>query len=157
MSIWVFTSEKNLKVTPPSVFPQYQNITRQRSSCWELNSPFTQSSRTEACSKHFYFRLLVFDQIIAFQACAEDLRTIFVCVPFALRGPGTAPYSGKYKGSRKPQPVLSRFSQIHVSLEVLNTQGTGQAYFSSPALLCREPTAQIDLWGAWPKVSKQGL
>lgn len=53
-----------------------------------------------------------------------------------------------YKGSKKAQPVLSRFSQVRVSLEVLDTLGTGQAHTSSPALLCREPTAQIDLWGA---------
>lgn len=74
-----------------------------------------------------------------------------ICIPFALRGPAM------YKGSKKAQPVLSRFSQVRVSLEVLDTLGTGQAHTSSPALLCREPTAQIDLWGAWPKVSKQGL
>lgn len=102
-----------------------------------------------------YFRLLVFDLTKSLHFSAffflcwrpED----HICIPFALRGPAM------YKGSKKAQPVLSRFSQVRVSLEVLDTLGTGQAHTSSPALLCREPTAQIDLWGAWPKVSKQGL
>lgn len=154
MSIWVFASENNLKVTTPPVFPPCQNITCQRSSSesWIPPShkvqglrlvPSISISASWSLTKSLHFRLV--------------LKTVFVCIPFAFGAPGTAPYSEMCKGSRKPQPVLSRFSQTGVSLEVLDTLGTGHTHTSSPALLCREPTAQIDLWGAWPKLSKQGL
>lgn len=157
-----FYKWKELKSDTPFCLPTLPKYHMSKILLLRAELPLHTKLKDWGLFQALYFRLLVFDQIIAFQCSfffffAKDLRTISVCIPFAPRGSGTAPYSAMYKGSKKAQPVLSRFSQVRVSLEVLDTLGTGQAHTSSPALLCREPTTQIDLWGAWPKVSKQGL